>query len=634
MKIRNQHILYLILFIAAAFRIYRLNEIPFTHDEFSALFRTYFDGFNELIDKGVKTDGHPAGVQVFIYYWIQLFGSSEWIVKLPFVFMGIGAIYFTFLIGKKWFNDSVGLLAAAFLSSIEYMVFYSQTARPYMSGMFLCLLLIYYWTLLIRTPEKKFYKNLITYILIAAACSYNHHFSLLFAFIVYTTGIFFIDNKYKIDYAIAGILVYALYIPHLPIFIIQLRVGGVGSWLGVPEYDFLLEYFKNIFQYSFISLSIVLAIIIYYGKSNVPDKHKRTKIITLVTWFLLPFIIGFYYSRMISPILQYSLLIFGFPSFVIAIFSLTPQLTSRVNLLLVLAIISVNSFALIQNRQYKNVYESFYKTLITDNALWKETYKEKVAGLIDSDQEMSGYYINQLHLKQDFTWINDTVHTERDIIEFLNKQDETIQYIFLGAQASNKATTIPIIKDYFPTIEWQKNYLGGTSYLFSKKANNNSNFTVKEDFELSPLEYWTATNQQFFIDSIAYSGSKSYRINNTWSLNFSFPIDSLNYQKYDFIDLSFKIYSDAPIRDLSLVSVVTKNDQKLDWRSAEIENQTNGKKEKGWFTIHHSFKIPFELLDIDDIKLKVYFWNKAKNDFLIDDFELSIRPENPILYGL
>ncbi len=54
MKPRNELTLILILIVRALLRFYNYNDIPFTHDEFSALFRLNFNGFNELIEKGVK----------------------------------------------------------------------------------------------------------------------------------------------------------------------------------------------------------------------------------------------------------------------------------------------------------------------------------------------------------------------------------------------------------------------------------------------------------------------------------------------------------------------------------------------------------------------------------------------------
>jgi hypothetical protein len=65
MKLNNRVILILIIIVAATLRLINYCELPFTHDEFSALFRLNFDSFSELIEKGVKIDGHPAGVQVY-----------------------------------------------------------------------------------------------------------------------------------------------------------------------------------------------------------------------------------------------------------------------------------------------------------------------------------------------------------------------------------------------------------------------------------------------------------------------------------------------------------------------------------------------------------------------------------------
>ena len=103
MKISNKLILFLIVLTGALLRFYNYAEIPFTHDEFSALFRLDFNSFSELIQKGVKIDGHPAGIHVFLYYWTKAFGSTEWVVKLPFTIFGIISIWLVYLIATKWF---------------------------------------------------------------------------------------------------------------------------------------------------------------------------------------------------------------------------------------------------------------------------------------------------------------------------------------------------------------------------------------------------------------------------------------------------------------------------------------------------------------------------------------------------
>ena len=103
-KLTNRTILVLIVVVAAVLRLINYFEIPFTHDEFSALSRLNFDDLTTLIKEGVMSDGHPAGIQVFLFYWVRLFGSDEWIVKLPFTLFGLLSVWLVYAIATRWFN--------------------------------------------------------------------------------------------------------------------------------------------------------------------------------------------------------------------------------------------------------------------------------------------------------------------------------------------------------------------------------------------------------------------------------------------------------------------------------------------------------------------------------------------------
>lgn len=64
----NYTLLFFIFIVAFTLRFYNFTAIPFTHDELSALFRTQFDNFQDLINDGIKFDGHPSGVQLFFIF--------------------------------------------------------------------------------------------------------------------------------------------------------------------------------------------------------------------------------------------------------------------------------------------------------------------------------------------------------------------------------------------------------------------------------------------------------------------------------------------------------------------------------------------------------------------------------------
>ena len=166
-------ILLFILMLGTVLRIYRLQDIPFTHDEFSALFRTRFDSFADLINQGVKIDTHPAGIQVFMYYWVKLFGEGEVAVKIPFIFFGILSVYLIYRLGREWFNPLVGLISAACFSCMEYTIMYSQIARPYISGLMLVLIMVLAWTRYLFRPGKHQYMHLGVLVLTGSLCTYN-----------------------------------------------------------------------------------------------------------------------------------------------------------------------------------------------------------------------------------------------------------------------------------------------------------------------------------------------------------------------------------------------------------------------------------------------------------------------------
>ena len=95
-KIKNNYSIIILLFLASVLRFYNFFGLQYTYDELSALNRLEFNSFNELIQKGVMPDAHPALIQVFLYYYALLFGTEEWLIKLPFILAGIHTMVILF----------------------------------------------------------------------------------------------------------------------------------------------------------------------------------------------------------------------------------------------------------------------------------------------------------------------------------------------------------------------------------------------------------------------------------------------------------------------------------------------------------------------------------------------------------
>lgn len=632
----HQYILFGILVLGIILRFWNFSELPFTHDEFSALDRLHFDSFSELIAKGVKIDAHPAGVHVFMYYWVQLFGFSEIAVKFPFILMGIGSIYLIYNIGKSWFNSSVGLISAAFMATMQFPIMYSQIARPYISGMFLCLLMVVYWSKIIKAPENNFWKNYIGFIASAALCAYNHHFSLLFAAVVGVSGVFFIPKKYLIKYVLSGVAIFILYLPHLSIFFYQLHIGGVGSWLGKPEPDFLIEFIKHLFHFS--PIIYLLVIVMITGGIYLNKERKISKYFVLsVIWFVLPFLIGYYYSLYHDAVLQYSVLIFSFPFFFFILFSFVPKLPIKILFPVIILISVLNSYSLIFERaHYKLFYQNrFMQFLVDTQQKVDELGKENCTVLLVNHARINEYYVDKLDFN--FNYFNFLERGKEVNYKDLSKVVEYLKgaktdYFIYGGVAYAPEEIHSMIKEFYPALVHQKNYYASKLEVFSKEKLTEDEYCYSNILDFETINSNWNYNQDKVMED-AFSDSHFLLIDSLseYVTEHKILLNKFDLTPNDVIDLSVKVYFPQEVKETVLVGTIEQNDSTHSWKGA-VPAKFN-LQEREWQTMHLSIDIRKVDLSIPNL-LKVYFWNKDKINFKIDDFSVKIRKGNPNLYGL
>jgi hypothetical protein len=597
------------MFAGIATRFWRYGDIPFTHDEFSALFRTHFDNFADLIKEGITTDGHPPLVQVFLYYWTKLFGETEWIIKLPFTLCGLGTLIFAYLIGKRWFNHTVGLIATAFLSTMEYTVMYSQVARPYMNGMFFALAMVYCWTILIQKPKKKNLAATVFYILFAVLCSYNHHFSLLFAAIVGMSGFFFLRGKTLIKYIIINACIVVLYLPNLPLFFTQLKMGGVEGWLGKPHNDWLVGYVQYLFHFSIVVGIIALSLILMGWLQ--PRKEPAKWLILAAVWFFLPFLIGFFYSRYVNAVLQYSSLIFSCFFLLLLLFGQIKKQSSAINLILVILIVSCNMFTLIYNRHYYQLfYADRFQKVLLDHRDAQQKYKN-IISLISWNPYMS-YYLNKFSMDEHFIRL-DSLHEPKMLTHFLKTQSQTVDYLYVGAFSSSPSEIFPLIQDYYPYICELHCYSAATTVVFAHKSKQCNNV----------LHY----------DTILFSDSQPHELDSTqvYSSVIHFPLREIITHENNLIDISLEVYSNEQDSSL-LVADLSSKGQNIYWIGMPFYRYVQ--KQGEWSKVYLTLKLSDIYLNYENIELKIFIWNLHGEKVKTRNLLVKRREGNPFIYGL
>lgn len=129
-------ILLVIIILAFGLRVYKLDTIPssLNWDEISAGYNAWAianyarDDSGEvmpLVFRSFLDDKHPVHIYTTAIF-VKLFGLNDFIARLPAALAGVGCVIVMFLLGRIWFNSTVGLFAAFFLSIAPYNIHFSR----------------------------------------------------------------------------------------------------------------------------------------------------------------------------------------------------------------------------------------------------------------------------------------------------------------------------------------------------------------------------------------------------------------------------------------------------------------------------------------------------------------------------
>lgn len=600
----------IIILVASLLRLWKLGEVPFMHDEFSALIRTDYDNLRDLVVQGIIADTHPAGVQFFLFLWAKLVGWSELWIKLPFALMGIASIYLVFKVGKQWFNNKVGLLAAAFFAVSQFTVFYSQLARPYIAGMFAVLLFAVFWNKILFDAKSPSLFTCIGFAISAALAALAHSFSTAQAGLMFLTGLFFLPKPRRKAYWLSGLGAVVLYSPNLPIFYHQLiEEGGIGGWLDMPKSTFLIDFVQYTMNYA--PLFIFATGIVMLLPVILQCRQKRSYPIrwAALAWFLIAFGVAYVYSMVREPILQQSTLIFSYPFLIIIGFSLFKNNT--MTRLQTAAVVAVLLFA-------------GASTLITTRAHYDLMYHQgfdQIAVMMQEDNEKYGDEIHfatrsEIGLASEFyqqkTSVADRIVFDRydhlrDFSTWLH--DNPKEMLGFGWT------------DYVDPI-WETTAIGKYPYLCHTKYWFTSRYITLSQHKTPESVY-----QLHDLNDVPYS----YQEGQEWGRAFTFPLDSLSVDT-ETLGVVGNIHCEDTLQHLVMVIEVrdAATDTLIFWHSTNPE--------EGFF-------LPGDNTVADAIvfrgglspqgkNVKAYLWNQDKRPMTVHKIGYCTRSKNVILTGL
>ncbi|NOZ80554.1 MAG: phospholipid carrier-dependent glycosyltransferase [DPANN group archaeon] len=120
-----------------------------------------------------SNDPTPPLYYVFLYFWMGLFGSSVFMLRLLSVFFGTLLVLAGYALARHHYDEKTGLLAAALLACSPGLIAASQNARSYALFFLLATLSTYMY---VRWKERDAAGTRGWYILTSTAMLYTHPF--------------------------------------------------------------------------------------------------------------------------------------------------------------------------------------------------------------------------------------------------------------------------------------------------------------------------------------------------------------------------------------------------------------------------------------------------------------------------
>ncbi len=624
--------LLIILCIAALLRFYDYGAFSFSNDELSALNRLHYNTFAELVQKGFYVDGHPGGIQVFLWQWVRLFGDNEWIVRLPFVIMGILAVWMSYKVAKLMFGTSAGLFTAAALTFLQFPILYSQIARPYGPGMLFGLMLVYFWLRIFFVEDGKLNSgkprkyHLAGFALSAALCMYTHYFSFLFALIVGLSGFAVTRRNNVFQYIGAAIIAALLFVPHIPITLNHLTYKGVGLWLGVPAKGWILEHMYFIFDQSvFILLLFIISLLVtlYFYHENNNSKRFR---LFLAAWYLMPFLIGYLYSVNINPVLQHPVLIFSFPYFIMLIFSYAgDEFKKNKQVLLAVFLVSGVLGTTVINRYYQKQHFGEFKEVAKLTTEFQQEYGETAITRVININ--APYYIDY-YLKRYKSEVKFSLY-DINGTEGLQALSEIVRncstpYFLYAITKPSPVEVEDIIRSKYPYIVKMKDFGNFSSIALYGKEKGETFEHANHLTEIKSIRASLKPETPLTVNGVKPEAVYKMDTSAEYSQGTELAFDDLTHKHNLIIVAETDLFTPVNSGDgVLVISIETADGKNIQWKGAVSKYvEIPGK----WSHVINTLKVNSDIPK--EARIKVYFWNKDKKLVYLKNLQSRIFKSN------
>jgi Dolichyl-phosphate-mannose-protein mannosyltransferase/Ca-dependent carbohydrate-binding module xylan-binding len=267
---KKNEALLIIVFGAIFLRLYHLCYQSIWVDELHTMIEADPEiSFKESSDLILFREGIPRFHFFIVKIFNGIFGHNVFNARFVSVVFGVLSVIFIYKLGKKMFNNNVGLYSAIFLSLNLFLIEYSQEARTYSMLAFFVILSHYF---LVCFLQKKSFKNALLLGISLGLITNSHPIGLLNVVSIFLVLLYvlLVTKESKVDLfkkiVISGIVCMILFIPTIPT--IESVLKFKSFWISEPSIPYLFQVFNQLLgSSSFFTLLFVGIYFVFIFKS-------------------------------------------------------------------------------------------------------------------------------------------------------------------------------------------------------------------------------------------------------------------------------------------------------------------------------------------------------------------------------
>lgn len=256
-------------------------------------FSVYYSQFSiSTIIYELSLGNNPPLYEIFLHFWVNIFGISEFAVRLPSVLFSSLAVYFIYRICYKYFDVKTAILASILFTFSNYQLYFAQEARVYPLFMLLSIVSMDQFMRLVTPGHSK--SNSITYVIVSILLLYSHFFSWFILF-VQAFVLIIIHGKKPSDllrFTKYYIVIFLCYLPYVKVFIGRFLDSSKGTWIE-PVHDLrpLHNFYNSLLNENHtayvIALVLCLVLLLKYIVHYFSSKYVKVALINLSIIFFV-----------------------------------------------------------------------------------------------------------------------------------------------------------------------------------------------------------------------------------------------------------------------------------------------------------------------------------------------------------